>query len=65
MFLWLGLLYGDGGLGEMMGGLMGDSGGSVETASRPEMKGPPDMDSLLNQLSDKNIGNSKNINLSV
>ena len=54
-----------GGLGEMMGGLMGDSGGSVETASRPEMKGPPDMDSLLNQLSDKNIGNSKNINLSV
>ena len=27
------------------------------------MRGPPDMDSLLNQLSDKNLGNSKNINL--
>lgn len=54
-----------GGLGEMMGGLMGDSGGSLDTASRPEMKGPPDMDSLLNQLSDKNLGNSKNINLNM
>lgn len=58
---------GGGGLGDlmgMMGGMGGGGGGGDDnTASRPEMRGPPDMDSLLNQLSDKNLGNSKNINL--
>ena len=57
---------GGGGLGDMMGGLMGggDSGGD-DVPSRPEMRGPPDMDSLLNQLSDKNLDNSKSINLNL
>ena len=57
---------GGGGLGDMMGGLMGggDSGGD-DMPSRPEMRGPPDMDSLLNQLSDNNIDNSKSINLNL
>ena len=55
---------GGGGLGDMMGGLMGggDSGGD-DMPSRPEMRGPPDMDSLLNQLSDRNVGSTKSINL--
>jgi hypothetical protein len=57
---------GGGGLGDMMGGLMGggNSGGD-DMPSRPEMRGPPDMDSLLNQLSDRNLDNSKNINLNI
>ena len=54
-----------GGLGDLMGGLMGGGGddGGDGMPSRPEMKGPPDMDSLLNQLSDRNVGSTKSINL--
>lgn len=52
-----------GGLGDMMGGLMGGGDSGEDMPSRPEMKGPPDMDSLLNQLSDRNLDNSKSINL--
>jgi hypothetical protein len=57
---------GSGGLGDLMGGLMGggDNGGEG-MPSRPEMKGPPDMDSLLNQLSDRNVGSTKSINLDI
>ena len=56
-----------GGLGDLMGGLMGGGGGGGgdNIPSRPEMRGPPDMDSLLNQLSDKNISNNKSINLDI
>ena len=42
----------------------GDDGGDG-MPSRPEMRGPPDMDSLLNQLSDRNVGNTKSINLDI
>ncbi len=58
---------GGGGLGDLMGGLMGGGGddGGDGMPSRPEMKGPPDMDSLLNQLSDRNVGNTKSINLDI
>jgi hypothetical protein len=57
---------GGGGLGDMMGGLMGggNSGGD-DMPSRPEMRGPPDMDSLLNQLSNNNLDNNKSINLNL
>ena len=54
-----------GGLGDMMGGLMGGGDGGDDMPSRPEMRGPPDMDSLLNQLSDRNLDNSKSINLNL
>ena len=55
---------GGGGLGDLMGGLMGGGGdGGDSMPSRPEMRGPPDMDSLLNQLSDNNLSNTKSINL--
>ena len=54
---------GGGGLGDLMGGLMGGGGG--DGPSRPEMRGPPDMDSLLNQLSDNNLSGSKSINLDI
>ena len=55
------------GLGNLMGGLMGGGGddGGDGMPSRPEMKGPPDMDSLLNQLSDRNVGSTKSINLDI
>ena len=56
---------GGGGLGDMMGGLMGGGDIGEDMPSRPEMKGPPDMDSLLNQLSDRNLGNNKSINLNM
>ena len=52
-----------GGLGDMLGSMMGNNDGGDDLPSRPEMRGPPDMDSLLNQLSDRNISNTKNINL--
>ena len=59
-------LSGLGGLGNLMGDLFGGGGGgggdSAEP-SRPEMRGPPNVDNLLDQLSNKNMGNSKNINL--
>jgi hypothetical protein len=57
---------GAGGLGDLMGGLMGGGGvgdGGDGMPSRPEMRGPPDMDSLLNQLSDNNLSGTKSINL--
>lgn len=54
-----------GGLGDMMGGLMGGGDSGEDMPSRPEMKAPPDMDSLLNQLSDRNLGNNKSINLNM
>ncbi len=63
-----GLMGGGGGLGGL-GNLMGDlfggggDGGDDTVPSRPEMKGPPDVDNLLNQLSGKNMNDSKNINL--
>lgn len=56
---------GGGGLGDMMGGLMGGGDSGEDMPSRPEMKAPPDMDSLLNQLSDRNLGNNKSINLNM
>ena len=53
-----------GGLTNLMGDLFGGGGGGDDSApSRPEMRGPPDVDNLLNQLSSKNMGDSKNINL--
>ena len=54
-----------GGLGNLMGDLFGGGGGGGEDSgsSRPEMRGPPDVDNLLNQLSSKNVGDSRNINL--
>ena len=52
-----------GGLGNLMGDLFGGGGGDEPEISRPEMKGPPNVDSLLDQLSNKNVSNSKNINL--
>ena len=54
-----------GGLGNLMGDLLGGGGGGGDEfsgSSRPEMKGPPDVSDLLNQLSDNN---SKNINLNI
>jgi hypothetical protein len=58
---------GAGGLGDLMGGLMGGGGGGGGDGmpSRPEMRGPPDMDSLLNQLSDNNLSGTKSINLDI
>lgn len=46
-----------GGLGNLMGDLFGGGGGSNDNAGdgRPEMKGPPDVDNLLNQLSSNNL----------
>ena len=41
----------------------GGGGGEDSGSSRPEMRGPPDVDNLLNQLSSKNVGDSRNINL--
>ena len=53
-----------GGLGNLMGDLFGGGGGGGDSgSSRPEMRGPPDVDNLLNQLSSKNVGDSRNINL--
>ena len=53
-----------GGLGNLMGDLFGGGGGGENSgSSRPEMRGPPDVDNLLNQLSSKNVGDSRNINL--
>ena len=53
-----------GGLGNLMGDLFGGGGGSDEPqSSRPEMRGPPNVDSLLDQLSNKNMSDNKNINL--
>ena len=53
-----------GGLGNLMGDILGGGGGGDEMSgsSRPEMRGPPDVSDLLNQLSDNN---SKNINLNL
>ena len=54
-----------GGLGNLMGDLLGGGGGGGDDfsgSSRPEMRGPPDVSDLLNQLSDNN---SKNINLNM
>lgn len=51
-----------GGLGNLMGDLFGGGGGGGDDAggaSRPEMKGPPDVDNLLNQLSGSNLGKSQ------
>lgn len=52
-----------------MGGGMGGGSGGDDGPSRPEMKGPPDMDGLLNQLSSKNKdnmgGDTKSINLDI
>ena len=45
-----------------MGDLFGGGGGGGDDAggaSRPEMKGPPDVDNLLNQLSGSNLGKSQ------
>jgi hypothetical protein len=46
-----------GGLGNLMGDLFGGGGGGGDDnmPSRPEMQGPPDVDSLLNQLSSNNL----------
>jgi len=56
-----------GGLGNLMGDLFGGGGGSggddSASASRPEMKGPPDVDNLLNQLSGKNLGDSQGFSM--
>ena len=55
-----------GGLGNLMGDILGGGGGGggdeMSGSSRPEMRGPPDVSDLLNQLSDNN---SKNINLNL
>ena len=48
---------GGGGIGGLMGDLFG-GGDDLGGSSRPEMKGPPDVDSLLNQLSSNNLGNN-------
>ena len=62
-----GLMGGGGGDGGGIGGLMGDlfggGGDDLGGSSRPEMKGPPDVDSLLSQLSNNNIGGTKTVNL--
>ena len=45
-----------GGLGNLMGDLFGGGGSNDDAGdSRPEMKGPPDVDNLLNQLSSNNL----------
>lgn len=58
-----------GGLGNLMGDILGgggggNSGGDMGGSGRPDMRGPPDVSDLLNQLSSNNLGgDSKNINL--
>ena len=56
-----------GGLGNLMGDLFGGGGGGggndMGAPSRPEMRGPPDVDNLLNTLSGKNLGDSKGFGL--
>ena len=55
-----------GGLGNLMGDLFGGGGGGgndMGSPSRPEMKGPPDVDNLLNTLSGKNLGDTKSFGL--
>ena len=47
-----------GGIGGLMGDLFGGGGDDLGGSSRPEMRGPPDVDSLLNQLSNNNLGNN-------
>ena len=49
---------GGGGIGGLMGDLFGGGGDDLGGSSRPEMRGPPDVDSLLNQLSNNNLGNN-------
>ena len=44
-----------GSLGNLMGDILGGGGGG-DMNSRPEMKGPPDVGDLLNQLSGNNMG---------
>ena len=62
-----GLMGGGGGDGGGIGGLMGDlfggGGDDLGGSSIPEMKGPPDVDSLLSQLSNNNLGATKTVNL--
>ena len=51
-----------GGLGNLMGDLFGGGGNDNDTSSsRPSMNGPPDVDGLMETLSNKNM--SKTINL--
>ena len=60
-----------GGLGNLMGDILGGGGGGgggggndLGGSGRPDMRGPPDVSDLLNQLSSNNLGSdSKNINL--
>jgi hypothetical protein len=58
-----------GGLGNLMGDILGGGGGGsggddMGGRGRPDMRGPPDVGDLLNQLSSNNLGGeSKNINL--
>ena len=62
-----------GGLGNLMGDLFGgggDSGGDMNdstSSSRPSMNGPPDVDGLMETLSNNNLSNSgsKTINLDI
>ena len=52
-------------MGDILGGGGGGSGGDdMGGSARPDMRGPPDVGDLLNQLSSNNLGGeSKNINL--
>ena len=50
-----------GGLGNLMGDLFGGGGDDDSGSSRPTMNGPPDVDGLMETLSNKNM--SKTINL--
>ena len=49
-------------MGDLFGG-GGGGGNDMGSPSRPEMKGPPDVDNLLNTLSGKNLGNTKSFGL--